>query len=145
MPDTKFDSAKFSLSSLFWRATAIWLVIIFAETVHGVLRRILLEPRVGDMPARQISVFIGSVLIFLIALFTIRWLKARTVGSYLGVGLFWVLMTIGFEVILGRLVMQVSWERIYSDYDLANGGLMGLGLTAMLFSPIVAGWLRGER
>jgi hypothetical protein len=41
------------------RAFLVWLVIIASETVHGILRGILLLPLVGDFPARQIGVLGG--------------------------------------------------------------------------------------
>lgn len=58
---------------LMMRAFAVWLVIIAAETVHGILRGILLVPIVGDHPARQIGILIGSLLIFGVAYLFIPW------------------------------------------------------------------------
>jgi hypothetical protein len=45
------------------RGLAIWFVIVLAKSVHGIARRLLLEPLVGDLQARQISVFTGSAII----------------------------------------------------------------------------------
>ena len=45
------------------RAFAVWLVIIAVETVHGI-------------PARQIGVPIGSLLLFAVASLLIRWVAA---------------------------------------------------------------------
>ena len=36
------------------RAFAVWLLIIAAETLHGILRAALLVPLVGDLPARHV-------------------------------------------------------------------------------------------
>jgi hypothetical protein len=49
------------------RAVLVWPVLIAAETAHGILRGLLLVPLVGDLPARQISVPIGSLLTLLVA------------------------------------------------------------------------------
>jgi hypothetical protein len=87
-------------------AFAVWLVLIAVETVHGILRTLLLVPLVGDLPARQIGVPLGSLLLFAVAyLFIIRWIAARTALQLLGVGLLWVVLTVLFEVGLGRLVL----------------------------------------
>jgi hypothetical protein len=43
------------------RAFTVWLVIIAVETADGILRALLLVPLVGDLPARQIGVPIGSL------------------------------------------------------------------------------------
>ena len=45
------------------RALVTWLAIIVAESLHGTLRQLFLTPIVGDLPARQIGVFIGAAAI----------------------------------------------------------------------------------
>ena len=86
------------------RAFLIWLLIIAAETVHGILRTVFLAPRMGDFAARQFAVFTGSLLIFLIAVLTVRWIRAGTRGQWLFVGLMWVGLTVLFEVVLGKVI-----------------------------------------
>lgn len=46
----------------------------------------------------------------------------------------WIVLTLAFEVGLGRLA-GYGWDRIFADYDLARGGLMPLGLLAMGLIP----------
>jgi hypothetical protein len=127
----------------FRRALAVWLMIIGAEFIHGILRGLLLLPLVGDFQARQISVFTGSILILGITWLLIRWIGVESLGGLLATGLLWLVLTVLFELSLGRLVMQVSWERILSDYDLRHGGLLPLGLLIMMLSPLIAARLRG--
>jgi hypothetical protein len=67
------------------RAFAVWLVMMAAETAHGVLRGLLLVPLVGDLPARQVGVLIGSLLILGIAWLFIRWVRAGTTARLLAV------------------------------------------------------------
>jgi hypothetical protein len=123
------------------RALVVWLVIILAETVHGVLRQLFLTPLVGDLPARQFGVAVGSLIIFAIALLFSRWLGARTLRAQLAVGLCWVVLTVAFEIGLGML-LGVTRERIFADYDVAQGGFMALGLLFMLLAPALAAGLR---
>ena len=124
------------------RALLVWLVIIVVETVHGILRTLLLVLMMGDFPARQISVFTGSLLIFGVTLFLINWIAARTRLQLLIVGTIWVLLTILFEITLGRLVLNLSWDRISEDYDITRGGFLGLGLLFMAVSPLLAARFR---
>lgn len=124
------------------RAFLVWLVIIAAETVHGILRGVLLVPIVGDLPARQIGVLIGSLLIFAVAYLFIRWMAVRTRLQFLAVGLLWVVLTVLFEFGLGRLVMGLPWERLTEDYHVTRGGFMGVGLLFMASAPRLAAWLR---
>lgn len=83
-------------------------------------------------------------LIFAVAYFFIRWITARTTLQLLGVGLLWVVLTVLFEIGLGRFVLGLPWERITEDYDVTRGGFMGLGLLFMAASPRLAAWLRGS-
>ena len=124
---------------------AIWLLIICAEIIHGILRVILLVPLVGEFRSNQIGVLSGSAIILAIAYFTIRWIGAQRTSELLSVGLIWVLLTVAFEVLFGRFVVGLSWERIASDYNLLNGGLMPLGLLLLFFSPMIASKLLGKR
>ena len=118
------------------RGFIVWLLIIFAETIHGITRTLLLEPLIGDFRARQVSVFTGAAMIVVITFVFVRWLKGSGVFEFILIGMMWVILTVGFEILLGRLVLNISWERIASDYNLFQGGLMLLGLIVMLFVPV---------
>jgi apolipoprotein N-acyltransferase len=126
------------------RGFAVWLVMMAAETLHGTLRTLLLAPQIGDFPARQVGVPIGSLLIFGIAYLFVRWVRAVTTARLLAVGLEWVALTVLSEVALGRLALGLPWERLAEDYDPSRGGLMGLGLLVMAVSPLLAVKLRSR-
>ncbi len=123
---------------VYLRGIAVWLVILLAESLHGTARRLWLEPRLGDFPARQVSVFTGSLIIFTITFLFIRWIRASRIGQLIGLGLMWLVLTVGFEMALGRLVLGLSWERILSDYNVRQGGLMIFGLLILTLSPLLA-------
>lgn len=125
------------------RGIVIWLVLICAEILHGTARNLLLAPYVGDFRARQISVFTGSITILIITIAFVRSLHASRAAQLLGIGLLWLVLTVAFEIGLGRFVFAYSWERIASDYKLLEGGLMPLGLVVLTLSPLIAGKLRG--
>lgn len=124
------------------RAAVVWLLIVAAETVHGIARRLWLEPRIGDMPARQVGVVVGSVLILAVAVAMARWLDARTRGQALAVGLGWALAMIVFEASLGAAT-GATVERMLSDYDPRQGGFMALGMLVLVLSPWWAARWRG--
>ena len=126
------------------RAFFVWLVIIASETVHGILRGVLLVPIVGDLPARQIGVLIGSLLIFAVAYSFIRWMAAGTTLRLVAVGLLWAVLTVLFETGLGRLVLGLPWKRIAEDYDVTRGGFLGPGLLFMAAAPQLAATLRNR-
>lgn len=125
------------LTTVIKRSLVVWAVIIIAETAHGVLRQRLLEPLIGDFRARQVSVLIGSLLILAITFIFVRWLKGSRVFDFVLIGILWVTLTVGVEIGLGRFALNLSWERIASDYNIAAGGLMPLGLLVMFIAPLM--------
>ena len=123
---------------IFLRAFSVWLIIIVAEIVHGILRAIVLVPWVGEFRSNQIGVFTGSAIILAIAYLTIRWIGASYRSELVMVGTIWLVLTIVFEVVFGRFVMDLPWERLLADYNMPAGGLMPLGLAVLFLSPWVA-------
>ena len=99
------------MTTLLPKALAIWLLIAVAEVLHGILRFRLLHHRVGDHRARQIGVFTGSAIILIITWFSVPWLGAPKTGQLLGVGLFWFVLRLAFEMGVGRWVLRASWQR----------------------------------
>lgn len=125
------------------RALAVWLVIIVAETIHGILRSLFLVPVVGDLRARQIGVPIGTLIILAIAITCIQWIGVTSLKQLLAVGALWLAFTMAFEFVLGLYVLGLSWERLLSDYNPAQGGYLALGMIMLAFSPLIAAKLRG--
>jgi hypothetical protein len=130
--------------AVFLRGLVVWVIFMLAEVLHGTARILWLEPLIGDVKARQISVFTGLAIILAIVIASIRWIDATRVTQLWGIGLLWLVLTVGFEIMLGRFVMGLSWERIASDYSLLQGGLMSLGLLVLTLSPLIAAKVRGS-
>ncbi len=133
-----------NLSKLAFRGFLVWLMIIAAEIAHGMLRAATLVPMVGEVRSNQIGVFTGSAIILTIAFFTIRWIEAKRFSDLMIVGVIWLVLTVTFEILFGKFVVGRSWDRIASEYNLLNGGLMPLGLGMLLLSPWIATIIRDK-
>jgi hypothetical protein len=131
-----------ALIGLFKRASAVWLILIAVEFVHGVLRAIFLVPFIGDFRARQIGVFIGSALILLVAYLFAGWLHAPDTKSLLMIGVLWLVLTVAFEFGFGHFVLGRSWESLGEDYDVPKGGLLPFGMIVLVLSPRIAALMR---
>ncbi|MEA5625021.1 hypothetical protein [Nostoc sp. UHCC 0251] len=127
----------------FFRSIGVWLVFIVAESLNGTVRNLFLAPSLGDFWAQQISFFTGSILVLTIAIVFVQWLYDFRVSQLLGVGLLWLLLTVGFEISLGRFILGYSWERITADYNLLQGGLMSIGLVLFTLAPLIAAKIQG--
>ena len=123
------------------RALAVWVLVIVAETIHGIARTLLLAPRVGDFRARQVAVFTGSAIILGIATAFIRWISPPSTRATLAIGVLWLVLTLTFEVAFGRAT-GASWARIAEDYDLLRGGLLPIGMLVLALAPLIAVRLR---
>lgn len=122
---------------MLFRALIVCIVIALAETIHGILRVRLLNRRVGDHRARQISVGTASLIILAIAWLTVRWIAPASSVDALAIGALWLGAMLAFEISLGRFVFHVSWDRIFSDFDLRRGGLLGFGMLVLFFAPLL--------
>ena len=129
----------------YWlRAVGLWCLLMVAETLHGLWRAKVLAAWIGDAAARDVSVFTGSLVILLITLACIGWIPARSARTLLLVGFTWVVLTIAYELALGRFAFHLSWAEIASDFDLPHGRLLPIGLLFLMFSPLLAARLRGR-
>jgi hypothetical protein len=127
------------------RATLVWMLIMLAETGHGAVREFFIAPVIGALRARQLGVFTGAVLVLLITWLCWRALRADSWPKQRAVGIYWVLLTLVFEFSLGR-AMGASWNRLLSDYNPAQGGLLLIGLAVMFFAPWwVSRWRKNMR
>ena len=124
------------------RAVGIWVMLVAMESIHGVMRRLLLEPKLGDLRARQVSVFTGAALIALVFWFTLGWLRPQPVRRWLTFGVLWLALTLAFEIGLGRAT-GMSWDRIASDFDPRHGGWLAFGMLVILVAPRLLAQRRG--
>mgnify|MGYP003487662026 CR=1 FL=1 len=120
------------------KGVMIWLMFIIAESLNGTVRILWLIPAFGDPLAHQISFLMGAILIVTIATIFVSWLQASHISQLLAVGALGLLLTAGFELILGRFVLGYSWSQIAADYNIYQGGLMPYGLVLLTLSPVIA-------
>lgn len=129
----------------YWlRAVGLWLLLMAAETLHGLWRVKVLAIWLGDEFARDVGVFAGSLIILLITFACIDWISTRDPRTLLLIGATWVALTIGYEVALGRFALHLSWSEIVAEFDLSRGRLFSIGLLLLLFSPLLVAWFRGR-
>jgi hypothetical protein len=124
------------------RSLVVWFVLIGTEFLHGIARAILLVPVVGDFRARQVGVFTGTIINLTVAALFIRWIHPTRIADTIAIGLLWLVLTVVFEISFGRAVMHASWQRIGSDYDLALGGLLPIGLALLALAPLITAKVR---
>jgi hypothetical protein len=130
--------------SMLLRAMVVWLTFMALETIHGTLRMIYMEPAMGTGPAKRLSFFTGSALMFLVIYLLIRWIGAHRRKALLQIGALWVVLTFAFEMTIGRLLGR-TWHDALAEYNPFRGGLMFFGMVFLFMAPLIAARLRARR
>lgn len=124
------------------RGLLVWLLIMAVETVHGVLRGLLLVPHLGEVKATQLGWWVGAVLVLTIAGLTIRWIGLTRRSELLQLGAAWASLTVLFELLIGRL-RGFDGTALMRALDPDHGSI-AWSAALMLAAPLLAAWIRGR-
>jgi hypothetical protein len=128
---------------MIWRALGIWIVILLLANMNGALRELWLIPQLGAAPGRALSTVLLSGLVFLLTWLTISWIHPSTKGEALGIGAFWLVLTLAFEFLAGHYVFRKPWADLLVDYDVTRGRIWVLVLVVVLLAPLWTARLNG--
>jgi hypothetical protein len=121
-------------------AAAAWLLLLVVMFTNGIVRVTVLQPRLGEEPARRVATLVGVALVLAFSGAYVRWSGPRASRELLLVGALWLALTLAFEFGFGRASGK-TWAELLADYDLARGRLWPLVLVATLLGP----WAWGRR
>jgi hypothetical protein len=121
----------------------VWLGILLLANLNGAVREMWLIPAMGKIPGRALSTVALSVLVFLIAWLTVGWIRPVSTGDAMLIGLVWLLLTLGFEFLVGHYVFHKPWAELTEDYNVARGRIWPLVLVAVLFAPLWTARIKG--
>jgi hypothetical protein len=127
------------------RALVAWLVLLAAMMVNGSIRVLVLQPRLGEDPARQAACLTGILLIFGLTVLLLPWLGGVDAAGLLAVGFFWLVFTVAFEFLFGHYIAGASFRSLLAEYDVGRGRLWSLVLLSVLVAPSLASRVRGRR
>ena len=123
---------------LFLKSFGIWLILAVSAIVVATFRVGVLLPQFGEQTAHQLGTILYLIVQFIIIYLFIRKIRIKDVKTLLGIGIFWVVITIIFEFVFGHYVMGHSWQKLFADYNLFNGRLWILVLINNLIAPIIS-------
>ena len=128
--------------------TGLFVLVAATEMLNGIARTLFLNKRVGVANAKRLALLPALALCLLVCFFYVPLLNIRTDGGLLLLGACLSLFMGLFDVAVGRFVVKARWQTILGDFDVRKGNLLGIGLVAMAFCPLlamrVAQWL-GDR
>lgn len=126
------------------RGILVWLLIMLVETAHGIVRGLVLVPRIGEEAAARIGWPIGMILVLIVSFVMIRWVDIWDRRRLLALGAVWAVLTLAFEIVIGVL-RGFDGPRLLAEVNPLQGGLMLYSAAVMFFAPLIAARLRRQR
>lgn len=123
------------------RALAVWAGILTLAILNGFVRDIFLIPTFGTVAGFLSSGVILSSLILIVAYLSLPWLGARRFLELVGVGWFWVALTLAFEFSFG-LWQGKSWHVMFEAYTFNDGNIWPVVLVVTAAAPYLSATLR---
>lgn len=122
--------------------TLAWIPMVFIAIANGVARDKGYKRHFRELHAHQISTLTAAILFTLYTwALSLHW-PVATASEALIIGAIWVILTVAFEVIFGRLIIGFTWRRIAMDYQLHKGRIWVLLLLWLFALPWVVRQLR---
>ncbi len=117
-------------------ALFVWLLFIPLAIINGALRELIYSPYVGELVAHQISTLTASLAYLILAYHVLRkHIRNQSTWTLLGIGSFWVVLTVIFEFGFGHYVDGAPWSELVADYNLFAGHVWGLFLIGIFVTP----------
>lgn len=112
-----------------------WMPMVLIAIANGLFRERVLARRLSELPAHQASCATGVLLFGLYVWLVISIWRPESSGEAIATGLIWLVLTIAFEFLFGRLVVGHPWSRLLHDYNLFAGRLWVLVLGWIALAP----------
>jgi len=125
------------MQELILRVVALCLALASAETLHGIFRAAVLVPKVGKRQALKISIVTGSMLAFTVCFWLVPEMGLHQSWQLLALGLLLAGFMASFDIILAKLVLKLSWKKVFKDFDPRTGNYLLFGLIGLVFWPYV--------
>lgn len=117
------------------RYLTAWFAMLLVSVLNGTLRDYSYGRHMPELLAHQLSTLIGLVLLgVVIRLYMRRWPFASA-RQAMGIGLFWMALTVAFEFLFFHYVGGHAWTVLLANYDLSEGRLWPLILLWVGFAP----------
>ena len=125
------------MNALVAKAIAIWILIAAGEILNGNFRVRFLHRKYGINHAKKISFLTGITIIYTICWYTLPWVNPSSLQDCFLIGLIWMLLMLCVDIYFGRYVFRFKWIKIFEDFDLRKGNLLGVGMGLLFLCPTI--------
>lgn len=126
------------------RIGALCVLLASAETLHGIVRTVLVTPRIGKERAIKLSAVTGTALAFAICFLQVPGIHLPSPSAHLALGVGLSLFMAAFDIGIGRWLMHKQWNKIWPDFDPRTGNYLLYGLVCLSFIPLLVWYLRSS-
>lgn len=120
------------------RVACLYVLVAAAETLNGVARTMFLNRRLGVRRAKRVSLASALLLCLAICYGFVPATGLATDAELLALGASLSAFMLLFDVLMNRYVARASLRAVLDDLNPWKGNLLGLGLVAMAFCPLLA-------
>ena len=119
-------------------AVGIWCLFVCAAFACRLYCQGSIEARLGEKRAHRMFVVVSSMAVFFLGSTYISDYPMVDDGSLLWLGGLWLGLSLGFEILLSRVVLGLEWGQVFGDYNLRRGRLYPLLLVTVFFTPLAS-------
>ena len=120
------------------RTLSLCVALASVETLHGIVRTVLLVPRIGKARALKLGIVTGSGLAYLVCRLLVPGMPLHTAPQLLGLGMVLAAFMAAFDMAMGRWVLRRPWHKIWPDFNPATGNYLLFGLCFLVLAPWLA-------
>lgn len=125
------------------RLLALCIALASVEMLNGIVRTVLVVPRLGKARALQLGALTGCALVLLVCHWMVPPLGLSGWHAHLGLGLGLAAFMASFDLAIGRFVMRRPWRKLWPDFDPRTGNYLSPALAFLACAPALIGWLQG--
>lgn len=116
---------------------AAWFGVVVVAFANATIRQLVYARYFSELAAHQLATLTICVLIGAYVWLLSYYLKLRSPGQAIVVGMMWLAMTIIFETVLGHYVLGNPWSQVLRDYNVLEGRVWPVFLLWLAVSPYV--------
>jgi hypothetical protein len=128
------------MKAMWFYSLGVWIIFVIAGMANDNFKEKFLDHWLGEYRAHVINtIAIISVVFLGTFLFINNIGTGYSSTELLLIGLFWVGLSVFFELIFFHYVMNESWSDLLADYNILKRRLWGFVLLALLIAPSLIG------
>ncbi len=111
-----------------------WFPMLLIAISNGLLRELTYGKIISKYRANQISSMTAIIFFWIYTLSFFSFSSFQQYNALLG-GFVWLIMTIAFELSLGRFILKKTWDELLDAYNLMKGNLWPIVLLSVYIFP----------